>query len=187
MKALMRFLLVLTVFLGGAAFADDQQWNQHEGLYAELNAGPNFYYAGIFSSTGSAETAGIQGFGWSGALGYDITHYFAMETGFMQNYAKIKVHNNGDDDEKYQYAHTNIPYVTTRFNVPIYNRFSFIGKLGAMYLSVPTEGGMVLPFVGIGASYAVTPKLAVQAQYQGAVYGIAGAGLASLGLVYHFG
>ena len=66
--------------------------------------------------------------------------------------------------------------------MPFGDRFSFIGKLGAMAPQV----SILLPFTGMGLSYAVTKKVDLSLQYQGAVYGIAGAGLAGVGFTYHF-
>lgn len=45
-----------------------------------------------------------------------------------------------------------------------------------MYLSVPNKSGIVLPFVGLDADYAITPKMSFQLQYQGA--GLFSGGLA---------
>lgn len=173
MKKIKIFALIISFATCNCIYAATD-WNRHLGPYAEINLGTNLYYAGIISSSGTCHSAGIEGIGWSIAAGNHFTNIFALEAGFMQNY----LHDN--------YSHTNVPYLTTRFDVPVVDRINFIGKLGAMYASAPTKGGIVLPYVGIGSSYALTPKVDFQVQYQGAVYGIAGAGLVSAGLTYHF-
>lgn len=174
---------------------DINSWNVHHGYYAEFNAGANLYALGVISSGGSASASGFQGGGWSGAVGYSFSRHVAMEAGFMQNYADFE-----DDDGNAVAGHTNVPYLAARFTIPAGDRFAFLAKLGLMAPSVTAQATssdgqvddsassptVVLPFVGIGASYAVTPKLEVTAQFQGAVYGIVNAGLMSAGLTYHF-
>lgn len=177
MKKMMLYMIVPCLAASPSIYADSTALNQHLGTYAELNIGTNLYYSAFLTSVGHYNSAGIEGLGASASLGYNFTNIFALETGFMQNYAKFSNSSN----------HTNVPYLTTRFNVPIGERFGFIGKLGAMYLSSPHDGGIVLPYVGVGGSYALTKKLDIQVQYQGAVYGVAGVGLLSTGLTYHFG
>ena len=166
--------------------------------YGELNVGTNLAYVAVVSSY-TGINHGAKGWGWSGALGYNFTRWFALEGGFMQNYAKLE--SDDDDangDKAYVSAHTNVPYIATRFTIPM-NKFGIIFKLGGMYADVQGSGSantgedvsakspnVGLPFTGIGVSYAVTPKLHIVAQYQGAVYVLASAGLASLGLNYRF-
>lgn len=70
--------------------------------------------------------------------------------------------------------------------MPLGNRFSLLAKLGLMVSFVPQHGGLVLPFTGIGGSYALTEKVDLGLQYQGAIYGIAGAGALGLSFTYHF-
>lgn len=174
-KIIISILSALTIT--STAFADNTAWNQHVGSYAELNAGTNVYLLGVVSSAGSTTGAGITGAGWSGALGYNFTPSFGLEAGFMQNYVNIN-----------QWDHTNVPYVSTRFTVPMGDRFSFIGKIGAGYYMQASDisGGVLLPYTGVGFGYALTPNLDITTQYQGLVFGVANAGLLSLGITYHF-
>lgn len=152
--------------------------NQHQGLYTEINVGTNLYYAGVlFSSKGSENFGGVHGYGWNAAIGYNFTPIVALEGGLMQNY----ITNN-----KNQTDHTDVPFVATRFTIPIGNDFSFIGKLGLMNPQLKSVR-IVLPYTGVGVSYALTSKTDVNVQYQGAIYGIAAAGLLSTGITYHFG
>lgn len=161
----MKKIILATLLISSpmCLYAETTGWNRHIGPYSEINLGTNLFYSGH---------AAALGLGWSAAIGNHFNNIFALEAGFMQNYAGS--------------CHTNIPYLTTRFDVPIVDKVNFIGKLGAMYASEKNLGGIVLPYVGIGASYSLTPKVDFQVQYQGAVYGSAGAGLLSAGLTYHF-
>ncbi|MAZ77390.1 MAG: hypothetical protein CMF39_01765 [Legionellaceae bacterium] len=168
--------------------------------YVEATGGTNFAYLGVLSSTSTNTDTGMQGWGWSGAVGYNIRDFFALEAGFMQNYVNVEAENDtSSGDKAYISGHTNIPYFTTRFTVPVANQFAFIGKLGVMYASASGSGkdsegtqqnakspSLLLPYVGIGAGYSFTPNVQLVAQYQGAVYGIVGAGLLSLGIDWRF-
>ena len=164
--------LLICITASSLALADDGAWNQHNGSYAELNIGTNAYYLGILSSHGAFGGGGLIGEGWSGDLGYNFTNTFALEAGFMQNFVDFNLDRGA----------LNTPYATTRFSLPLGERFSLIGKLGAM----APQAAIVLPYTGIGVSYAVTKNVDLNLQYQGAIYGIAGAGLAGVGLTYHF-
>lgn len=162
-------------------------WNQHTGFYAEFNTGPNFYVGVLATDDGTFSSSGFHGLGWNANLGYYFTHNFALEAGFMQNYGTFNV--NDDDNVS---AHTNLPYLTTRFTVPMGDKWAFIAKAGLMYAWVTEDdnnentGKIVLPFTGLGFSYAITPKLEASVQAQGALYGVINLGLLSAGLTYHF-
>ena len=75
-------------------------------------------------------------------------------------------------------AHANTVYLAARWDITIGDRFAFIPKIGGMYVSIPnvsvstTQNGkhysgtldglsLVLPFVGLGASYSITNQLAL--------------------------
>jgi hypothetical protein len=162
-------------------------FNEHQGFYAEVNAGPNIYMGTLVINGTTNSTSGSQGAGWSAAVGYNFKPRFGVEGGFMQNYAEYDT-----DDNEHVEAHTNIPYVAMRFTVPLGQRAAFIAKLGGMYPFVTdtenndTTGGFLLPYTGVGFSYALTRQLDMSVQYQGAIYGIVNAGLMSAGLTYHF-
>lgn len=177
-KIIASFLAAFVLVIAAPAFADMTAPNQHVGNYAEINFGTNLYYFGIFSSHGSGSNAGVNGAGLNIALGHLMTPGFALEAGFMQNYINANVDNTDT-------SHLNVPYATTRFNVPIDDRFSFIGKLGLGY-AFAKGNGVLLPYTGIGFSYALNKDIDITTQYQGLVLGIAGAGLLSLGVTYHF-
>jgi opacity protein-like surface antigen len=191
MKKRIVLALVTTMFSTQLALADDapqdQQWNRHQGFYVEANGGTNLYYFAVFSTGEDTSASGFTGGGWSAAVGYNFKPIYAAEVGFMQNYAKFE---DEEDDDIDVSTHTNVPYAAARFDVPIGDRFGFIAKLGLMIPSIADNDvdapTLILPFVGVGGSYAITPNLDVSLQYQGAVYVIVGGGLFSGGLTYHF-
>ncbi len=173
-----------------AAAQTDLAMNRHAGAYVEANLGVNMYSAGIFSSEHKSVNSGINGYAFNTAVGYYLNDYFGLEGGFTRSSLKL---NDSDDSSFYQ--NINAPYASMRFNVPIGERFSFIAKLGVMYACAvddkhdSTDGryiGIALPYTGIGVSYAVTPKVDLTVQYQGAVYGVVNAGVMTGGVTYHF-
>lgn len=149
------------------AFANDLPLNQHLGNYTEVNLDTLFGYE-IFD-------AAVSGFGWGAAFGHYFNKTIALEGGFMQAMSRWR------DDEK-----VNVPYLTTRFNIPMGQRFSFIAKLGLMTPFIHGDGVFLLPYTGVGVGYAVNKNLDLTLQYQGLVWGIAGVGMLGLGLTYHF-
>jgi len=181
-------IMVTTIFASSITLAQDNNatWNKHHGLYIDANAGTNLVYLGVISSEGNESNGGLYGFGYSIDIGYNFTPHIAAEVGFMQNYINLDETFGGDDEPNSNLReHSNIPYASMKFILPIGERASFFGKLGAMYANAKGEG-IVLPYTGVGFSYAITKKIDVNVQYQGAVYGIAGAGLLSGGVSYHF-
>ena len=190
--------LSLATTANAAALTQIQPSNTPPKVYVEVTGGINAYYLGIFSTNSDSNTAhaGTGGYGWSAALGYSFTPYVAIEGGFMQNYITIDTKNEGN--KKQNTYHTNVPYVTTQFSVPIGTHVEFISKVGLMmpFGTVNTAEddeppknetfGVVLPFTGLGLGYKITPALEINIQYQGAVYGIVGGGLLSGGLDYRF-
>jgi hypothetical protein len=191
MKKGILFGIAAVLFFSQLALAEQgqqkQQWNLHQGYYAELNAGTNFYYFGVISSDFDASASGTHGFGWNVAGGYNFSPSHAIEVGFMQNYADYEEE---DDPELEVSAHTNVGFAAWRGTMPIGERFGIHIKLGLMLLTIPEtetkDYWLMLPFSGIGASYAITPKIDFSVQYQGAVYVLAGAGALTAGITYHF-
>ncbi len=181
------FLTVYTTSF--AETPSEQTWNKHKGMFIEVNVGPNLYAGAIVTENDTFSSSGFQGAGWSAALGYNFSNHFGLEGGFMQNYAHYEI-----NDESNVSAHTNVPYMAMRFTVPIGNKLAFIAKLGGMYAWIngsdnPDIGDstpkILLPYSGVGFSYALTPKLEITTQYQGAIYGVVNGGLLSGGLTYH--
>jgi opacity protein-like surface antigen len=173
MKKILAVLIVL--FFTPLAFAEGTAWNEHHGPYAEFTAGTNLYYLGVISSAGKVAGAGVAGASLGAALGYSYTPYYGLEGGLLTALVDL---NRGNQI----YA----PYISTRWTLPLGNRFSLLAKLGLMVPFVPRDGGVILPLTGVGASYAVTEKMDLGLQYQGAIYGIAGAGNLGVSLTYHF-
>lgn len=179
-----------------------QPISQHPGQwYIEGGPGMGLYYLGMFTSVGSLSAAGLEGFGWKAAVGYRPQHHgFSLEAGFIQNFYQVELTSDLTNQTATVNADIDVPYAAFRWDVPIGNRFTVIPKLGLMIPSVPsvtgkvgnetvTEsgGGLVLPFTGLGFGYAISHKLSASIQYEGAIYGIAGAGLLSGNLTYYFG
>lgn len=203
MKRMSSLLLTASLLIAQGALASTPSLpsiaNQHaHQIYVEGSGGSTLYYAGVFSSHENYQTAGLKGYGWNGNIGYNFTNVTAIEGGFMQNYANQTY---SDDGIKHQQTlHANLPYISARFNVPLGHHFTFIAKTGAMYaytsikrgpdqdhpVAKTETDGMVLPYVGLGVGYSVNKHIEITSQYQGAVYGIAGAGLLSGGMTYHF-
>jgi hypothetical protein len=203
----MRGLLLISVCIflvvaSAAAHAQDegQQWNRHEGYYGELNAGTGLAYLGVIStSVTDADTtqSGVNGFAWNAAVGYNFNPNSAIEGGFLQWYADFEkeddddvviTHTDGHGDDEVS-THMDVGYIAWRGTVPIRQRFAFFGKVGAMLVSIPDtdeSSWAVLPFTGLGVSYAITPRIDFCVQYQGAVYIIVGAGAFTGGITYHF-
>ena len=191
----MRGLLLISVCIflvvaSAPAHAQDegQQWNRHQGYYGELNAGTGLAYLGVISSSVTDEDttqSGVNGFAWNAAVGYNFNPNSAIEGGFLQWYADFE----DDDDDDEVSTHMDMGYIAWRGTVPIRQRFAFFGKVGAMLASIPDtdeSNWAVLPFTGLGVSYAITPRIDFCVQYQGAVYIIVGAGAFTGGITYHF-
>ncbi len=176
------------------------QWNEHSGPYIEVGAGTNAYYA----LTPVGNGGGYNGFGVGGAIGYYFFRTVAIEGGFMYSTklnAAVERSIVGITVSASAAAKLYIPYLAFRFAAPIGDRFAVIFKLGAMYpfgtvdLSAGIDGLSVqgrianeklLPFSGIGATYAVTKQWEINFMYQGAIYILGSGGVMSLGVTYHF-
>ena len=190
-KLIVPITIVACLYGASAAYAvENGDVNRHVGPFIEANYGTNLYYEGLLSSYGSFKSEGFTGHGWFASAGYYFTPIWAVEAGFMQNYAQYKF-----TDDVTGYSHTNIPYVAARISAPIGSRLSFNVKLGVMYASAAFSDSnddsigtpsLALPLIGVGLAVAMTHHLDFTINYQGAVYGIAGAGLLGAGLAYHF-
>lgn len=206
--------LMISLLVGGQLMAAtndssdtvsaSQAISQHPGQwYIEGGAGGGLYYLGILSSIGSTSFAGMEGFGWKGAIGYRPQHHsFSLEGGFIQNFyqAKLDSDNPYSNDTAEVNTSIDVPYAAFRWDIAMGQHFTFIPKVGLMLPIVPDvsatidgskvtdEGGaIVLPFTGFGLGYALNKHLTASVQYEGAVYGLFGAGLLSGDLTYYFG
>jgi hypothetical protein len=174
-----------------AAAADVDQaeaWNRHTGPYVEAGVGTGFSYLGVLAQDFDPSGSAVRGFSWVGSAGYSFTTHHAVETGFAQWYTTFE-----DDDvveDREVDGHLNVGYVAWRGTLFVQDRSSFFFKLGAMAVSVPEtetdDAWAVVPFTGVGFSYAVTPQIDLSLQYQGGVYVVASAGALTLGAGYHF-
>jgi hypothetical protein len=189
--------LVIAPWVAAGETAPGQAWNRHQGLYLEGNVGTGVSYVGFMTSEDIPAGAGVAGFTWVGAIGYSLTAHHAIEGGFGQWFAKFEDEEVAWDEEgnritrvEENSAQLNVGYLAWRGTVPIQDRFAFFGKLGAMGTVVTNKkedtGWIVIPFTGLGFSYAVTPQIDVSLQYQGAIYVLASAGALTLGVTYHF-
>lgn len=179
-------------------------WQAPAGLYIEGTGGTNLILSAIGHT--SSVSQGLQGVGWSAAMGYRINPGgLAMELGFGQNTLDVKTNPFfAPDTTVTTRVRAYVPYAALRWDVLIADsHFAFIPKLGIMYVDLPsknivdskdprnidtTQGLATLaPFIGLGMSYAVTHNIRFVVQYQGAVYGFLNAGLLSAGLDYYFG
>lgn len=171
-----------------------QNWTMGKGFYLSGNIGTNGLYA--FLPTGNE--GDVVGWGAGISVGYNFIPALGLEAGYIYS-------SDLNYDIKYNSASGSasgrlyIPYLAFKFDVPLYKKASLFFKLGAMYPygkadlsgSIGTtieygriSAGHILPFSGIGAAYAFTPKLSLNVTYQGAAYVLAGAGALSLGLTY---
>jgi hypothetical protein len=184
-------------------------WNKQQGWYAEGLVGTVAYnMASIFpSSVEDRYDSGLKGFAWDVALGYMYGVHWGLEGGFTQYFLEASVTASNTSGSTTVQTWTNIesPYAAFRFNIPVGHRFAIIPKLGLEYLysgkkTVTTQiGGQsatgtlskisgVLPFMGIGASYAIRPNLSIVVQLQGMVlFPFAEFGIFGAGLDYYFG
>lgn len=161
--------------------------NRHTGPYAEVNVGSTLVWAaGDFSGSNFSDS-GFIGTGWSIGGGYMFLSWIGAEAGFI----KLLNVDIGDEDVD---ASVDGFYLTSRFNIPIKERFSFILKIGAMSLSFSAnevsvedvEATVGAPFTGIGVSYALTDNIDLRAQFQGPNLIFVGAGVVSGGIAYRF-
>lgn len=178
----------------------NQAWNRHLGFYAEAGVGTNAFYALL--PTGNEGTT--KGLGIPLAVGYHFLTNISVEAGFIYSSnlnRQVEKNVAGIDVSASAAAKLYIPYIALRFNVPVGNRFNVVFKVGGMYPfaninATATTAGISkkgrlsydhsLPFTGIGATYALTPKLDLNIMYQGAVYVLASGAVLSAGLTYYF-
>lgn len=170
-------------------------WNEHTGAYIEGTFGSNLAYVAfstsITDSNGNVVQeggSGLYGYGLSTAIGYNFTTVHAIEAGFIHSDL------NEYDDNNKSYKTLSIPYLTARFNIPIADKLTLITKAGLMFLSATysesdgseVTAGLLAPFMGVGLGYAITENIDINMQYQGITIIVAGAGLLSAGVTYHF-
>ncbi|MFO8083469.1 MAG: outer membrane beta-barrel protein [Desulfobacterales bacterium] len=180
-------VLFITVCLGliNAANADETSFNRHLGPFAEASAGYTYGWAsGEIAGSDFAEGAAI-GFGWSIGGGYMFKDWIGAEAGYLQFNPKVEA--DGYEPE----VTVGGLYLTSRFNIPVKERFSVVLKAGVMSLSLSEDEyddavSTGAPFTGIGIGYALTEKIDLRAQFQGPNFIFIGAGVLSAAVTYHF-
>jgi len=144
-------------------------YNRHHGVYVDINVGTTIYHENVFGDIG-----GRAGFSWNLNVGYQFIPYFAAEVGITQYLFEGVAAVHGID-------------VAAKGILPIGDRFALFAKLGVIDYLGPFGISLTAPYVGLGMSYAVTPKLDVTVQAQGGVRSYAQFGNVTAGLSYHFG
>lgn len=140
------------------------------GAYVEANAGTNFINVNNIFIPGSTSTSG--GFAWNINLGYLLYRYFAIEAGFTQNTAK-------------GLRPLNAAHLVAKGVLPLGQRFNVFLKLGAAYVFVKGKN-VILPYGGVGAAFAISPRFAVNAQFNGWTDALVSVGALTGGLTYYF-
>ena len=167
-----------------AAIADETSFNRHTGPFAEASLGATYiWFAGLeVGGTEFNEGAAI-GPGWSIGGGYMFKDWIGAEGGYLQCHPKV-----GDEAAD---GTIGGPYITSRFSIPVKDRFSVLIKAGLMFFSfsddaVEDDTSFAFLFSGIGIGYALTDKIDLRAQFQGPNVLLFGAGVLSGGITYHF-
>lgn len=160
---------LLVSFILALSFINVAAAKPHErGAYLEGNIGTNyasFHFLG-------ADYSEFDSVGVNANLGYQFFRYLALETG-------VTTYNRGLIGVD----------AVLKAIVPLElgnNDISLFGKIGPAYVT-DGHGDSLLPYLGLGAAYAVTPNLDINVQAQGVTVGFASLGLLSAGLTYHFG
>ena len=209
------FVSVYANTASDASNSSSEAWNAHQGSYIQADLGTNLYILALFSGVGDFSSTGVDGTAWDLAYGYQFHRGgVALEAGFSQSYVTTTVDATAVNVSTGSRSTTELdssftidtPYVAFRFEVPIFHsdRLAFTPKIGLMYLSIPKQtttqvidgltytgsnsdsGGLVLPMVGLGLSYALNPRTNIGVQYQGLVLGIVNLGTFTGGINYHF-
>jgi len=165
----LKIVSMLTSFILALSFTNIATAKPHErGAYLEGNIGSN-YTSFHFWGTDYSEFNSVAA---NANLGYQFFRYLALETGFTAYNRGL----NGVD-------------AALKVILPLElgnNDVSLFGKIGPSYV-FDNDSGSLLPYLGLGAAYSVTPNLDVNVQAQGVTVGFLSLGLLSAGLTYHFG
>jgi len=199
-KTMVSFISATALLTAGMVFASDNltmddyqlsayyQHEQNEKFYADSKVGffigINAGYAKVKAFTKSKNT----GFAWNANLGYQFSPYFAIESGYTQF---PDVNESGTLSGVGAYTAKDKYYgIDLLFKgiLPVTHSFDLFAKLGAMYFTAQRKlqtgaGGLALykklkrvvtqynPEVGIGASYDITPHVAITVQGIGTFWG----------------
>jgi Outer membrane protein beta-barrel domain len=159
------FICGIFLFLATTTFA----LSRDKGTYLEGNVGISVLQFRLF---GIITISGFNGAGANANLGYQLNRYFASEMGFTYITGA-------------RYADAAMKAILP-FQIKE-NDFTVFGKLGAAYVyDNDNHNYEVTPYIGLGASYAISPSLDINIQGQGVTASIINLALLSLGLTYHF-
>lgn len=183
-----------TVTADRASRSGPEALNRQRGPYVEVHGGSMAAYVPV-ADTDSSEDAVFDGLGWGVAAGYFFKPAVAIEVGFLRVDTEFATQDDGD----IPYLDAKVPYLTARFHIPIGRRVNVAFKTGAMYMEHVVFGTrkptgekdeetlpIPLPLFGVGVSVAVTPMVAISAQYQGLLLLFVNAGMVSAGVNLHF-
>jgi hypothetical protein len=162
-KVMLATLLIVSPFVSQSGFAKAHD----SGTYAEFNIGTLYQSLHFMNYNYSA----FNSVGVNGSLGYQFATNIALEAGYTY----------------YGYGLNSVDAVA-KVILPFTlgsQDFSVFAKLGPAYVFRGSDHG-VLPYGGIGASYAINSSLDLTVQGQGITNGFFSLGLVSLGLAYHF-
>jgi hypothetical protein len=153
----------------------------HPGVYVEGLAGDVLLY--IDGNDTNDATIVDPAWGLNANVGYDFGRRWSIEFGYQQIFSG---YSNEDKNDRYDRHGFDL---AGRYQVPIAKRINFIVKMGAgynMWHDSDGYGHIFLPYLGIGANVAITQHISFTAQLSGYTIGIAGFGVAGMGLSYHF-
>lgn len=139
-----------------------------DGSYIEGNFGES----SIMEENLNGHTNSNSGFGWSGSVGYQFNHYFAVEVGYTR-YADVDITESGNSgtDQRYGY------HLASKIIWPIKSRWSIFAKLGAAQIYSRLSSDLSRAdnanrnqkntnlYYGAGLGFDITPWFAISAQY----------------------
>ena len=88
-------IIALLTSITAAAQSEQNPCYYPIGPYVEGSLGTNLYVLGIVSSEDIDGVAGINGFAWNVAMGYNLRRWFGLEAGFTRS--SIKIHDEEDE------------------------------------------------------------------------------------------
>lgn len=150
----------------------EKAWNRHTGLYIGGSIGSDALFVNTkHFHSGDVLAANLNG-------GIDLTEHLGLELGYT---ALGK--------------HLYMPYAAAKLALPLGDNFKLSAKLGAAHTSNKKfdkhfDKDKVRAYVGLTASYALSPNLDLDAGMQSAIdkfdHDVVGLGMVGIGLTYHF-
>ena len=213
---LFKCLVIACIAMLACNFVYAQQQNQaqitmqRQGWYGEATVGTGVFALALVTTFGTFTKAGSGGIGGTVALGYQFhPGGVALEGGLIRWYGEATETSNraGPDKKQIQLQTTptfSVPYLAVRWDLPVFNsKLSFIPKLGVMaptllsadyskiennvkYTYHEDGASLVLPLMGIGLGYNLSPHTNLALEYQGLMAGLVNVGFLSAGITFHF-